>query len=694
MFAYLARCRSNSELASKLDKLKQKVEDLQSIAKTIPPSRLSHAETTLIQHASDVLVEGQTMYTQTQFLEGGGGSGDGRVGHWINALRSIRNDQFQAASTNVVANVPDVPDVSDNETSKPTEEDSDDDLEVDLAKAALNTGTKAFDARDWSEADSLLQEAVRILLQLSKQQRVFCDIFKLHYRLAICAYYTSHPTNAEDALASFMQQSATSDENQKDISNATHLLAYLHVRMGQIHRAQSECEKALQARRRLMGKHHDASLESLALMARIHGLQNNRARATSYLAMIPDDRKAAMQEIVEESLGKSVERPEMYSPLTPTATGDSTLSIRILQRRSSAASSSKQIIKNGYSAISGKGSRASTPSFRHSLQSIPSDESTWDNRLAAKIAEDRRDSKALSERKPSTIYSTEKETAYEAFSTDPEVLSPVNMPARGNLSRKEILDKIGCQPKDRVEDAVCEGDHAALVGLLGKEKGFWRSKMRKRGRPERLTALHFAALFGEKDMARRLLEAGHGINEIPYGYSTILTPLTLAIGARQVEMVDYLIANGARPTEPDTWSSLAGHLMNRSWLMKTMSENERDFVPDRIIAIFETLLRNGWDINAPFESSGRTVLHQAVSFWTGSYQWDLTLRTAMVSFLCEKGANAFQANSDGKTPYDLATSSGHEDLVNMLGSEMSTHVSVRAKRAEPVELPSEVKTPT
>lgn len=51
--------------------------------------------------------------------------------------------------------------------------------------------------------------------------------------------------------------------------------------------------------------------------------------------------------------------------------------------------------------------------------------------------------------------------------------------------------------------------------------------------------------------------------------------------------------------------------------MKTMSGAEEAYVPDRIIAILRVLLKHGWDVNAPFETSGGTVLHQAVNFLDG-----------------------------------------------------------------------------
>jgi ankyrin repeat protein len=248
------------------------------------------------------------------------------------------------------------------------------------------------------------------------------------------------------------------------------------------------------------------------------------------------------------------------------------------------------------------------------------------------------------------------------------------------LSRKEILNKVGCQPRDRAEEAVCDGDYGALMTTLNK-KGFWRSNVRKRGRTERVTALHFAALFGEVDMARALIQAGFSVNEVPFGYSTTLTPLNFAIGARQVIMVALLTMKGAVPASPDTWSTLAGQLMSRSWLMKTMSEAEKHLVPKRITEIMDILLHRGWDINAPITASGGTVLHQAVCFWTGAYKWDLSLRAAVTSFLCERGA-------EGKTPYDIASASEHQDLMVII-EDHSRQKRLLGTPAMPVELPGQ-----
>lgn len=699
VLVHIAPYRADRQLAKELEKLQDMVEKLQSSSEADPQLRNSYTEATLMQCAHEVISKGTTMYEAsraTESVAGGYGAANSsiRVAEWVSAIESIRFDRRLSNPSEMVSDDPST--FSGDETSivmtNPTSaqhnmqeheaidavfDDSDDDLDTDLAKAALETGTKAFEMQDWDEADSLLQEALRVLQQLPKQKRAFCDIFSLQYKLAVCAYYMQEPADAEEALMSLVQQPASSDEQRGYIYSAAHLLSLLYVRMGQADRARSECEKVLQARRRLLGKQSDASLESTALMAHICVLLNNRARAKSYLAMIPEARRDAVQKIVEESLGTKVEYLDSLdtpSLRTRSTSGASDLESKSINRFSESTFASP--IGNGYNnPLPAMTPQPPADNLWQPHQRIPSHERNLEDTrclTAASFssAEERRDSGATEVVKPNEDYSTNS-GVFSAASQGPSEPPEESRTFKDKtLSRKEILERIGCQPKDRIEEAVCAGDHSVFASLLNRKKDFWGSKLRKRVRPERVTALHFAALFGEIDMARRLLDSNFNINEVPFGYSTSLTPLKFAIGARRVEMVEFLIANGAKPSEPDSWSTLAGQLMNRSWLMKTMSDAEKEYVPSQIIAIFRILLKHGWKVNSPFEKSGGTVLHQAVAFWTGSFKWDLRLRAAITSFLCEQGANPFQANTEGKTPYDTASASGHQDLLLVLDRAM------------------------
>ncbi|KAF1934970.1 hypothetical protein EJ02DRAFT_416475 [Clathrospora elynae] len=689
VLAHLAPHRSERPLLVEVEQLQDMVKKLQRSTQIGPPWRHTHTEVTLMQYAQEAIEKGRAIYEANLAAAPvvrsfGTANSNTRTTGWMSALESLRRDQQNLEHSDPVSKIKSTNSADEAHAMHSTKSsqnaaqdgegsDSEDDLDTDLAKSALDTGTKAFEAQEWDESNSLLQEALRVLQQLPNQRRAFCDIFYLHYQLAVCAYHTQEHVIAEGALLSLIQQSTSSNEQRGCIHHATHLLSQLYICMGQVNRARAECEKALQARRRLLGKQCDASLESMALMAHIYVLLNNRALAKSCLAMIPEARRDAILRSVENSLGTKVEHLDFSSLLSGPAVerARSRLRTSTLEQQPEHREDVHGSALNSSPAISPQQSHQHTMSLETCSLDLPSMLKT-----SPLSVEDTR------ERRPA-----EKERRVRECSSGMEALHPassnkVQSPEVGHtLTRKEILDKVGCQPRDRIEEAVCAGDYAALSGLLNKKMGFWRS-VRKRGRPERVTALHFAALFGEVEMARRLLDADFNINEVPFGYTTSLTPLNFAIGARQVAMADFLCANGAKPSEPDTWSSLAGQLMSRSWLMKTMSESERESVPDRITAIMAILLKHGWDVNAPLGESDGTVLHQAVSFWTGSYQWDLSLRAAVTSFLCKRGANPCQVNKQGKTPYDMASVSGHQDLLKIL--------SQKDRPVELFELPGQI----
>jgi len=718
LVSYVIPLRADRGLVSALDELQVLIERLQRSWEGVPQSRHYQIEVMLSQCAREAIVKGVALVdarpraaTESVVVGQGESQSSFRVAEWVNTLESMRRDQRRSGVSDTLSNVPSFISSSDGPNSpeaspkaSPTfthennrdtvdaaGDDSSDDLYIDLAKAALDTGTKALEAQEWEEANALFQETLQILQQLPKRHRAFCDIFGLQYKLTICAYHVQEPAQAEEALISLVQQPVDTDEQRARVSDAVHLLSQLYIRMGQLDRARSECEKALQARRRLLGKQSDASLESTALMAHIYFLLNNRALAKSCLAMIPESRRDAILKGLEHSLGTSMEQMEPQSPQSPQApqapirpipeTLDPTP--RPVQERLSIFSVAAPIGERIIVPASPMSPRSPAASLRLH-QRVPSHNlGSGDRTSIATASTSSTDERSVlrdmgqNRRGPG---------AHDPASLSPTAIREPRRPFDDKMAlRKQTLEKVRCQPKDGIEEAVCDSDYRTLNSLLNKKKDSWRSKWRKRTRPERVTALHFAALFGEIEMARCLLGAGFNVNEVPFGYSTVLTPLTFAIGARQVNMVAFLIANGAKPSKPDSWSTLASLLMNRSWLHKTMDEAGRDDVPNRITAILELLLQNGWDVNAPFDPAGRTVLHQAVQFWTGSIRWDLHLRLVVALFLCERGADAFQANTEGKTPYDMATESGHQDLILLLGRG-SKNAGQQDRQGEPFEL--------
>jgi len=301
------------------------VNKLERLSQTAPPWRHAQTEATLVQYAQKFIVRGTD--TKEQNLAPDGAS-VGKFSHasappWMEAIVAIQKDQKESLSNDatrksiprrteaVVLRTSLIKDAQPHEAS-----DSDDDLDTDFAKAALSTGSQAFEVGNWEEADSLLQEALKILQKLSRRRRAFCDIFNLHYKLAVCAYHTLDPADAERALHTLVAQSATSGQQIECIHNAKHLLSLLYIRLNNVDRARIECEKSLQGRPRLLGEQNGASLESMALMAHIYVLLGNRARAKSCLAMIPEATRETVLTIVEDSLGADVEHLEFSSLLS------------------------------------------------------------------------------------------------------------------------------------------------------------------------------------------------------------------------------------------------------------------------------------------------------------------------------------------------------------------------------------------
>ena len=158
------------------------IEKIQNSSEVYSKSHPSYTKITLMRCACEAIAKstivGETPPT-AETIAGSQGveSRDVRVAEWVGTLKSIRQDQRHSKFSDIVSNSPSILSgdeastvvtsitsaqlvAQDCEPSDPIEDISDDDLDTDLAKAALETGAKAFEARDWMDADSFLQEAL------------------------------------------------------------------------------------------------------------------------------------------------------------------------------------------------------------------------------------------------------------------------------------------------------------------------------------------------------------------------------------------------------------------------------------------------------------------------------------------------------------------------------------------------------
>lgn len=680
------------QTAEDVERMRGMIAKLERARTGKPTGRMSRIEAKLVKCARAAIVDVDRS-AETSKEKWDNCIDSAQASTWLGALEALRLDEQNSVHPSTAMLAPTAVSVVGKHTlmtsprasttakpsvAIPEHTHCEDDFDLDLARAALETGTSAFSTQAWEEATSLLQEALSALLQLSPEQRAFADIFALHYRLAVCAYYTHEPADAEHALLSLDQLMPSTDEQRSCVYHSKHLLAQLYIRTQQIELAQVQCEKALQGRRRVCGKLSVEALESLALMAHVYVLLGNRARAKSCLAMMPEAQRNGVLQSVEAELQGVVSHLDFASVLTQGIGKDSSEVVEREWERVSLGSDGDSVASRGGN---GRGLASPLGVYRQGrvreaadgTEKLPSrSQSPFETVSSSpKTPQSNLVHQAVLEDDPPS-WSTPTRTSissYPLHATTPSIKHSDNIcpEPQTRLPRTEILRRIGCQPRDKLEQAVCTSDHALLNVHLRKRKNIWRASLRPRGAPERITALHYAALFGEVNMARRLVVEGNfNVDEIPFGYSTRLTPLHFAMGARQVGMVEMLLAHGARPVEGESWTSLAKMMLSRAWIAKTMSEAERGDAPQCIAAILAVLVRFGWDVDLPEGKDGENMLHAAVSFYSGDYEWDARLKVAICKVLCVHGADSHVRNKHGKTAFDIAAASGQKELIEVL----------------------------
>jgi len=128
------------------------------------------------------------------------------------------------------------------------------------------------------------------VLELPNRQQGICNTTEVIYILAVCAFHLQDPTSAKTALIGVIEAKVAASDNdarRKQVCEAGHLLAQTCTRLGELDQARVYCESAFQGRQRLLGKTHEDSFDSLALMTRILELQGNAPRARALARMIP-----------------------------------------------------------------------------------------------------------------------------------------------------------------------------------------------------------------------------------------------------------------------------------------------------------------------------------------------------------------------------------------------------------------------
>jgi uncharacterized protein len=187
-------------------------------------------------------------------------------------------------------------------------------------------------------------------------------------------------------------------------------------------------------------------------------------------------------------------------------------------------------------------------------------------------------------------------------------LSPVLVAAfAGRHKMAERIAALESKTPDGLDvfDAAAIGNVVVMRSLLSSD----RASVDDRG-PDGYTALHFAASFGQLEVARLLLGRGADPNAVAMNGSR-LTPLHSAIAAKHRDTTSLLLALGASPNS--------------------------------------------------VQHGGITPLHIAAQ--DGD--------EAIVDMLLLRGADPTRKRDDGKTPIELAAENGHAALAGVLRSQAS-----------------------
>ena len=312
--SYLAPQRADQHLQTQIAELVEKTQELTDL---LNKGIAATSNAALIQVSKQVISSGQTLYSGS--IAGGSVLGEAdsnktdAVHEWLSQASQINSHVYQpslstvsddddsifsapanAASgthTSTTRSTADPePPHSSHIFKQPLDVDSDDEFLVDVITQSIASGRAWFNERNYQEASDALEEAFNMVLELPNRQQGICNTTEVIYILAVCAFHLQDPTSAKTALIGVIEAKVAASDNdarRKQVCEAGHLLAQTCTRLGELDQARVYCESAFQGRQRLLGKTHEDSFDSLALMTRILELQGNAPRARALARMIP-----------------------------------------------------------------------------------------------------------------------------------------------------------------------------------------------------------------------------------------------------------------------------------------------------------------------------------------------------------------------------------------------------------------------
>jgi tetratricopeptide (TPR) repeat protein len=167
----------------------------------------------------------------------------------------------------------------------PDSSDSESDIEKDIMKKFEELAAAKFATKDYEKAATLLRKLVDYSFRNGKSQE---EITKIEIKLA-CVYGLQSKWQEAEAITVRTTGSTGNGEVDKVLFHVLHALALLYLRENNFELARKHCKGAIKGKRKLLGRTHASSYESIALLACIYDATGDSAEAEGCRSLLPDD---------------------------------------------------------------------------------------------------------------------------------------------------------------------------------------------------------------------------------------------------------------------------------------------------------------------------------------------------------------------------------------------------------------------
>ncbi|KAF7191761.1 hypothetical protein HII31_06806 [Pseudocercospora fuligena] len=419
-----------------------------------------------------------------------------------------------------------------------------------VTQSSLDEGFQAFNAKNYKSARRDLLSAKAGIDKMAADRARRFETSRLHYALAVSGAYVEEIEQAKSALTAFLRHNSASanDEELLQIAHVQHLLAQICIGLGNIPEAIAACDSAYQTRERKLAPTHNWLHQTMTLRALIFEYQKQSGSARALRRIVPDQTRDTLQ--------------QLYGALRPL---------------DKSASRGNQLVAQ--------------PSPASQLLPV------W---LMAKVK-----AVPLQPSKPApTTPGKQQSSKPTQFPPTPPRTPVVDMKSRDALlTELNLTTNPGQELSWRMKQAIITGNQRDVASRIDN------------GDHVVPPALHLAALFNELEIAKMLVERGNAnvngqctCNSSKPGKSVYgVTPMHLAIGARNVKMIQYLAKNGGnfgrqaagagqRFSAPPLW------LLNERWLSKPGNAE-----PQKVVTVLATMKDCGWDTYARLNEDGQTM---------------------------------------------------------------------------------------